>query len=58
MANENNGADWISAEKNIRNPYFGDKMLTCGTVKTVIDPSFKNPSAEQAANSGGKILNH
>lgn len=36
MANENNGADWISDEKKIRNPYFGDKMLTCGMVKREI----------------------
>jgi Cu(I)/Ag(I) efflux system membrane fusion protein len=27
------GAYWISGEKAIKNPYFGDKMLTCGEVK-------------------------
>ena len=36
MANNNNGADWLSREKNISNPYFGDKMLTCGVVKDTI----------------------
>ena len=32
MAFDNEGADWISAEKQILNPYFGDKMLKCGKV--------------------------
>jgi Cu(I)/Ag(I) efflux system membrane fusion protein len=36
MADNNTGADWLSLQKEIRNPYFGDKMLTCGTVKDVI----------------------
>ncbi len=30
MANSNKGADWLSFEKEIRNPYFGDEMLECG----------------------------
>lgn len=30
------GAAWISAEKEIQNPYFGDKMMKCGTVQEVI----------------------
>ena len=33
MAFNNEGAFWISAEKNIMNPYFGDKMLKCGVVQ-------------------------
>jgi Cu(I)/Ag(I) efflux system membrane fusion protein len=32
MAFNNEGADWISDEEQIRNPYFGDKMMKCGTV--------------------------
>jgi len=36
MANNNKGAYWLSESKDIRNPYFGDKMLTCGSVKDVI----------------------
>ena len=32
MAMDNEGADWISTEKQIRNPYFGDKMMKCGSV--------------------------
>ena len=33
MAFDNTGAYWLSAEKEINNPYFGDKMLHCGSVK-------------------------
>lgn len=33
MAFDNKGADWISSEKEIKNPYFGDKMMGCGIVK-------------------------
>ena len=32
MADSNKGADWLSKEKEIRNPYFGSSMLTCGEV--------------------------
>lgn len=32
MANNNKGADWISASKEIKNPYYGQAMLTCGKV--------------------------
>lgn len=33
MAFNNEGAYWLSNEENIRNPYFGDRMLTCGNVE-------------------------
>lgn len=33
MAFNNQGAYWLSDAEEIRNPYFGDKMLTCGSVK-------------------------
>ncbi len=32
MANSNKGADWLSLSDEIRNPYFGADMLTCGEV--------------------------
>lgn len=32
MAFDNSGAYWLSESKEIRNPYFGDKMLKCGRV--------------------------
>jgi Cu(I)/Ag(I) efflux system membrane fusion protein len=37
MADNNNGADWLSLEKQISNPYFGDKMLRCGRTKQTIN---------------------
>ena len=33
MAFDNEGAYWLSDNAQIRNPYFGDKMLACGEVK-------------------------
>ena len=36
MANSNEGAYWLSNEKQIKNPYFGDAMLKCGSVKETI----------------------
>lgn len=36
MADDNIGADWLSLDKAIRNPYFGDKMLKCGSVTETI----------------------
>ncbi|AEE19113.1 efflux RND transporter periplasmic adaptor subunit [Dokdonia sp. 4H-3-7-5] len=32
MANNNKGAVWLSTEEKIKNPYYGDAMLTCGSV--------------------------
>ncbi len=33
MANDGKGAIWISEVKEIKNPYLGSKMPTCGTMK-------------------------
>lgn len=36
MANDGKGADWLSKENAIKNPYFGSQMLSCGkTVETI-----------------------
>ena len=37
MANQNKGGYWLSASKEIRNPYFGQGMLTCGSTKEVLN---------------------
>ena len=37
MANNDKGANWLSFEENIKNPYFGDAMLTCGSVEEIIN---------------------
>lgn len=36
MANDGKGANWLSKENEVKNPYYGSRMLTCGkTVKTI-----------------------
>lgn len=37
MALNDKGASWLSSEKEIKNPYFGENMLTCGDVKETIN---------------------
>lgn len=37
MAFNNRGAAWLSNQEQIRNPYFGDKMLKCGVVKDIFE---------------------
>lgn len=34
MAFNDQGAYWISRDSKIQNPYFGDKMMTCGVTKS------------------------
>lgn len=36
MANNDEGADWLSLKNEVLNPYFGDMMLNCGEVKEEI----------------------
>lgn len=36
MANDHKGGYWLSSDSEIRNPYFGDEMLTCGETKEEI----------------------
>ncbi|MBK5285738.1 MAG: DUF3347 domain-containing protein [Bacteroidia bacterium] len=38
MANDNKGAYWVSEDAKIRNPYFGKRMMTCGSTKETISP--------------------
>jgi len=37
MAFDNTGANWISQDSTVRNPYFGAQMLNCGTVESTLD---------------------
>jgi hypothetical protein len=37
MAFNDEGAYWLSNSSDIKNPYFGPKMLTCGEVKDSLD---------------------
>ena len=38
MANDWNGASWLSLDNEVYNPYFGDEMLHCGKVENTIAP--------------------
>ena len=36
MANDGKGANWLSKESTVKNPYYGSQMLSCGkTVETI-----------------------
>ncbi len=37
MYNNNKGAAWLSETKEIKNPYFGNKMLNCGKIQKQIN---------------------
>jgi len=37
MANEDKGAYWLSTIEDIRNPYFGDMMLSCGETRETLE---------------------
>lgn len=37
MAMNDKGAMWLSESKEVKNPYYGDKMLECGTVEEIIE---------------------
>lgn len=37
MANDGKGAHWLSKEKTIENPYYGSKMMRCGSVVKTIN---------------------
>jgi membrane fusion protein, copper/silver efflux system len=36
MANKNKGAYWLSESNSIRNPYFGQNMMSCGETKETL----------------------
>ncbi len=40
MAFDFEGGYWLSGDEEIRNPYYGDEMLSCGTTEEIIE--FKN----------------
>ena len=37
MADDSKGANWLSQFKEIKNPYFGAKMLKCGETTAIIE---------------------
>lgn len=37
MYNNGKGANWLSKESTIKNPYYGTQMLTCGSIQEKLD---------------------
>ena len=58
MANDNDGASWLSGNEQILNPYFGEKMLKCGVIQDTIDLNFKNPPMQAEPNVEINLHNH
>lgn len=38
MANANEGAEWVQAGEVVDNSYFGASMLSCGEIRSVVEP--------------------
>ena len=36
MSNNGRGANWLSKENDVKNPYYGSKMLSCGKTVEII----------------------
>jgi hypothetical protein len=47
MAFDMTGADWLQTDEDVRNPYFGTRMLTCGLVVEIV-------GGPDAASAGGQ----
>lgn len=58
MANNNKGANWISKDPKIKNPYYGEKMLTCGTNLDTLTSTNRNAKDIKETPSQKKIHNH
>lgn len=51
MAFRNKGADWLSTDPKVRNPYFGDAMYDCGSVTDTLSlgkPKAVKPSLDHS----------
>ncbi|MBT0810767.1 efflux RND transporter periplasmic adaptor subunit [Litoribacter ruber] len=51
MAFDDQGAFWLSAESEIKNPYYGDMMLSCGEVKKTYEKGKLNYADKKAASA-------
>ena len=52
MVDDNRGAFWLSEFEEIRNPYFGDKMLKCGSVKKTLTEKENQTHSNREFQSG------
>ncbi len=53
MAFDNKGADWLQRGEQINNPYFGDMMLRCGSVRESFAPIKNSDASPKGAGREG-----
>lgn len=54
MAFGSKGASWLTSEQQISNPYFGERMLRCGTIEQTLSPSAADrPTADTSSQQHG-----
>lgn len=59
MAFEHKGADWLQADKETRNPYYGSSMLKCGDLVETMSPAGdKGSEAKGSENKGAGEHQH
>lgn len=58
MAGNDKGAYWLSQESAIKNPYFGDEMLTCGSIEDTIDKNYKNKEIKKTIINSPPMSGH
>lgn len=58
MANDNAGANWLSLDKKIRNPYLGQKMPTCGSVTDSFPLPKETPFPAAKTANPSQVENH
>ena len=58
MAFDYEGADWLSREPSVLNPYFGDEMLTCGTVTANLSFDPDRPAKRHEAEADDPHKHH
>lgn len=54
MVGNDKGAFWLSESSKILNPYYGDEMLTCGSVKDTIDKNYAYKTTNLTKNTKHK----
>lgn len=53
MAFEHKGADWLQADKETRNPYYGSAMLKCGDLVETMSPAGDKSSGDKGSENKG-----
>lgn len=52
MAFGNRGASWLTPEDQVLNPYFGDRMLRCGSIEETLSAPTPDPGSKQTIGMG------